>query len=234
METFIGILLKIVSIVMMILFIASVALLILTFRKPKKVSVLSLIITVAISLLTLVIFSALIKYDPPFWLWLLMAVIGIAIGYFWARTTKVFIKGNQVMNRNSIWYLVVWGGIFALNQLITIVTNRPPDIAMALLIISTATVWGTNGNIMRRYFQIRGGLQPQAAGQAVAAPAKPNLAIRMTSAKPTAPTTKAATSKIVAKIKASKPAAPDAGYCHKCGAPLRENASFCMKCGGKL
>jgi hypothetical protein len=233
METFIGILLKMLSIIMMILFIASVALLILTFRKPKKVSVLSLIITVAISLLTLVIFSALIKYDPPFWFWLLMAVIGIAIGYFWARTTKVFIKGNQVMNRNSIWYLVVWGGIFALNQLITIVTNRPPDIAMALLIISTATVWGTNGNIMRRYFQIRGGLQPQAEVQAAPAPAKPNT-IRTTSAKLTAPIIKAATSKIAAKLKSSRPAAPDAGYCHKCGAPLRENASFCMQCGGKL
>jgi uncharacterized membrane protein YdbT with pleckstrin-like domain len=33
--------------------------------------------------------------------------------------------------------------------------------SVALLIISTATVWGTNGNIMMRYFQARGSLQPQ-------------------------------------------------------------------------
>jgi len=163
MGTFIAVLLKIVSIVLMIVFIASVALLILTFRKPKKVSILSLLIAIAISLITLIIFASLTRYNPPLWLWFLMAILGIAIGWFWARTTRVYIKGDQVFSRNSIWYLVVWGGIFVLNQLIIIITNRPPDITMALLIISTAIVWGTNGNIMMRYLQARGSLQPQAA-----------------------------------------------------------------------
>jgi hypothetical protein len=67
----------------------------------------------------------------------------------------VFAQGNQVMSQNSVLYLGVWGGIFALNQLITIVTNRPTDIAMALLIVSTATVWGTNADILRRYAKIK-------------------------------------------------------------------------------
>ena len=243
METFIAILLKIVSIIMMVLFVASIALLVLTFRKPKKVSIPSLLITIGISLITLVIYSSLTKYEPPLWLWFLMAAIGIAVGWFWARSTRVYIKGEQVFSRNSIWYLVVWGAIFAINQLITILTNKPPDIAMAMLIVSTATVWGTNSNIMRRYFQMRGELQPQIAGQAASAPAKPNLTATTTPAKSTASAAKPVPAKVVAP-KTPAPAepkdakavakAPAAGFCPKCGAPLRPDASFCMKCGGKL
>ena len=238
METFISILLKIVSIVMLIVFILSIVLLIFTFRKPKKISILSISITIAISLITLVIFSSLTHYEPPLWTWFLMAIIGIAVGMFWARTTKVFTKGNQVMSQNSIWYLAVWGGVFAINQIITIVTNKPPDIAMALLILSTATVWGTNGDIIRRYFKIRSGGQPQIATQTAAArtavpsspPVKPAARQPVMAGTKAARTTAPATP---AKPKAAQ-VASSADYCPKCGAPLRPDASFCMKCGGKL
>ena len=238
MGTFISTLLKIISIMMTLVFIASVLLLIFTFRKPRKVSVLSLIITIAISLLTLVIFSSLIKYEPPFWLWIVMAVIGIAVGWFWARTTRVYIKGEQVMSQNSIWYLVVWGAVFAINQLITIITNRPPDIAMALLILSTATVWGTNGDIIRRYFKIRGVLQPQSASQTAQTSAKSNLADGTTLVKPTATTFRAASTPepLATSLHkdADKPPASALSKCPACGARLFEGDAFCMKCGGKL
>jgi hypothetical protein len=164
MEVLLSIFMKIISIAMLVVFILSVILMILTFRKPKKVSILSISITIVISLLTLVIFSSLTHYEPSPWLWILMVIVGIGIGMLWARTTKLFIRGNQVMSQNSILYIGVWGGIFTLNQLITIVTNRPPDIAMALLIISTATVWGTNAAIIRRYSKIRKELETTNSG----------------------------------------------------------------------
>lgn len=159
-----SILLKVVSMIMLIIFAISILLLILTYRKPKKVSLHSLAITLGVSLLSLVIFSAIIGYSPSFWLWLLMAIAGGAIGYFWARTTKVYLEKNQVKSQNSIWYLVVWGAVFFLNQLIIITTNRPPAIAMAMLIMSTFIVWGTAGSIIQRYFRLQPALAPQVAG----------------------------------------------------------------------
>jgi len=160
---------KLISIVMMIVFILSILMLVLTFRKPKKISLPSLAITLGISLLSMVVFSAIIGYSPSFGVWLLMALMGGTIGYFWAKTTNVYIESGQVKSQNSIWYIVVWGAVFALTQLITIVTNRPPPIAMAMLVMSTFIIWGTNGNIIRRYFR----LQPTLAGQAASAPAMP-------------------------------------------------------------
>lgn len=171
---------KFFSMLMLLVFVLSVLMLVLTFRKPKKVNLRSLGIALAMSLLSMAVFSAIIGYQASAWIWLLMALIGGVIGWFWARTTQVYLENNAVMSRNSIWYLVVWGGVFALNQLITITTSRPPNIAMPMLILSTFIVWGTNGNIIKRYFNLRPAplLQPAAvgaysSGPAMASPAQP-------------------------------------------------------------
>lgn len=155
MEVLLRLLLKTLSVITLIVFIVSVATLIVTLRKPRRVSIPSTVITVIISLMTLVAFSFLTRYRPPAWIWLLLVAAGIAIGAMWARTTRVFARGNQVMSQNSTLYLAVWGGIFAINQLVTIVTNRPPHVAMALLIVGTAIVWGTNGSIVHRYMRVK-------------------------------------------------------------------------------
>lgn len=160
---------KLISIVMMIVFILSILMLVLTFRKPKKISLPSLAITLGISLLSMVVFLAIIGYNPSFGVWLIMALIGGTIGYFWARTTNVYIESGQVKSQNSIWYIVVWGAVFALNHLITIITNRPPPIAMAMLVMSTFIIWGINGNIIQRYFR----LQPALAGHTAGTSAMP-------------------------------------------------------------
>jgi pSer/pThr/pTyr-binding forkhead associated (FHA) protein len=145
---------KLFSLLMVAFFMLSIIVLVITFRKPKKVSLLSIAITMGVSLISLVIFSAVIGYRIPGLLWLMLALIGAVVGYIWARTTRVYLENRQVMSRNSVWYIVVWGTVFAFNQILIIVTNRPPEIAMAMLVISTFIVWGTNGSIVQRYYQI--------------------------------------------------------------------------------
>jgi hypothetical protein len=153
---------KFLSIIMTIVFILSIVLLVITYHKPKKLSVQSLFIAIGISFLTLVIFSSLIGYKPSGWVCFTMIVIGAAIGVFWSRVSKVYLEKNQVMANNSVWYLVAWGAIFVLNQLITIATSRPPGIAMAMLIMSSAIVWGMNGSLLGRYYKVSSVMQPGA------------------------------------------------------------------------
>jgi hypothetical protein len=149
---------KTISAMLLLVFVLSVALLILSFRKPKKISVLSLILAILVSLITLTVFSFLIRYHPSIWLLVAMGCAGLLIGIVWSQTTRIYVENGKVMSRNSVWYLVVWGAIFALTQLISIVTNRPPPVIMALLIMSTASVIGMNGRIIRRYFVARAGI----------------------------------------------------------------------------
>jgi len=81
-----------------------------------------------------------------------MGLAGLFIGIVWSKSTQVYVENGKVMSRNSIWYLAVWGGVFALTQLISIVTKRPPSIAMALLVMSTGSIIGMNGRIIGKYF----------------------------------------------------------------------------------
>lgn len=165
MAAVIPIIMKIVSIVFLIVFILSVVFLVFTFRKPKKVSMLSLILPIVISLITFAVFSFFVNYKPSMLVLVLMGSAGLCIGILWSQSTRVYIDSGTVMSRNSIWYLVVWGAVFALTQLIFIVTQRPPSIIMALLIMSTASIIGMNGRIMQRYFSVRS--NPDTSGESL-------------------------------------------------------------------
>lgn len=162
MASILPVIMKIISVIFLMVFVLSVVFLIFTFRKPKKVSIFSLVLAVLISLITLTVFSLFIHYRPS---WLLIAVMGFAglcIGIVWSQSTRVYVENGKVMSRNSIWYLVVWGGVFALTQLISIVTQRPPSIIMALLVMSTGTIIGMNGSVMRKFLSARSSLDAPA------------------------------------------------------------------------
>jgi hypothetical protein len=152
MAAIMPLIMKTISIIFLIVFVFSVVLLIFTFRKPKKVSIPSLILAMLISLISLTVFSFFVKYRPSILLLIAMGLAGLFIGIVWSKSTHVYVENGKVMSRNSIWYLVVWGGVFALTQLISIVTKRPPSIAMALLVMSTGSIIGMNGRIIGKYF----------------------------------------------------------------------------------
>ena len=211
METVLSIVIKFVSVIMLIFSILSSLLLILTFRRPRKVSVPSLFITAAIGLVTLVVLAAFAAYEPELWVWIVMGIIGAGIGILQARTTRVYLEEARVMSRNSVWYIIVWAALLALNQLIIIITNRPPDITMAMLIMGTAVIWGTSGDIIRRYFKMRPAVSPvQAGGQSVSA-----------------------TSTVEPEETQKTHIAIPPAICKKCGHKVAQGDFFCNSCGEK-
>ena len=211
MDVFLSIVFKIVGVVMLILTVLSAILLVLTFSKPRKVSIPSLLIMIAIGLVTFIVFASLTNYQPQPWIWYVMGITGIGAGIVQARTTRIYIEHNQVMSRNSVWYLVVWSSLLAINQLIIIVTNRPPDIAMALLIMGTTVIWGTNGDIIRRYFKSVNSMKPAATTVGTASIDKSNNV-------PVAPVNTDDT-----KL-----------FCPACGKTAGGGDQFCTGCGGRV
>lgn len=231
MEIVISIFLKLLSIIMLILSILSSILLILTFRKPRKVSVPALFITAAIGLLTLAVLSAIAGYAPEAWVWVVMILAGAGVGVLQARTTRLYREDDRIMTRNSLWYIVVWATLLALNQLIIIVTNNPPAVTMALLIMGTAVVWGTSGDILRRYYKMKLlAAGPVAVGHAPVI-SLPETAVSKQGTGETAPFKTAFTD--IVETSAEKPAVP-AGFCKSCGHKLAEGDFFCHACGEKI
>lgn len=146
---------KIVSICSLLLCALSIITMILTFRKEKRVSVLTLTFSILVSMITLLLYSSLLAVPVSQTIFSLLIGCGLLAGGAWSMTTKLSMNNGQVKKRGNIYYLLIWGGIFILNQLITIFTGRPPKVAILLLILSTGLVVGSNGLILARSFHLK-------------------------------------------------------------------------------
>jgi hypothetical protein len=98
MASIIPIIMKTISIIFLLVFILSVVLLIFTFRKLKKVSIPSLILTIFISLVSLTVFSFFVKYRPSILLLIAMGLAGLLIGIVWSKLTRVYVENGKVMS----------------------------------------------------------------------------------------------------------------------------------------
>jgi hypothetical protein len=73
-------------------FALPVLMLSLTYRKPKKLTLRSIGVTMEMSLLTVIFFSSIIGYQTSIGVLLLMAFTGGALGWFGACTTEGYIE----------------------------------------------------------------------------------------------------------------------------------------------
>lgn len=151
----IPVLLKIASFLGLLLLLFSVLVMLLTFRKAKKVSPLSLVISMFFSLLSLIIYTELLQVRLSILWWIAGLGAGSLIGIGWSLTSRLFVEQGIIKTQGNIGYLVVWGLVFGLNQLITIITGRPIQIALLLLLSSTGLVLGNSSTILTRFYQMR-------------------------------------------------------------------------------
>ncbi len=116
--------LRVISIGAVVLMVLSVAIMLLTFRKARKISPLMLSISVAISVLCLTIYLLILNVSMSFGLWLLALIAGGALGVAWSITNTLFNDAGTIKDRGNIWYLAIWAAVFAFNLLVTIITGR--------------------------------------------------------------------------------------------------------------
>ena len=149
------ILLKVASIGAMVLLGLSILLMVLTFRKAKKVKPLALFISMLISLTSLIIYTELLKVRLEWWMWLAALCAGALIGVGWSLTSRLIKEGGLIKTQGNVWHLVVWGGVFAMNQLIVIITGRPVNVAMVMLLASTGLVMGNSITVLTRFYRMK-------------------------------------------------------------------------------
>jgi hypothetical protein len=146
--------LKVVSFGGTALFIFSIVIMLLTFRKAKKITPSSLAISAVMSLLSLFVYSFLLGARFPAWVGATSLTSGALIGAGWALTTPVHVKNGVVEREGTLWYLLVWGLIFAFNQLATTITGRPPQVAMMLLLLGTGVSVGNGGSLIAMFYRV--------------------------------------------------------------------------------
>ena len=146
---------KVASLFGIFLLLFSVAIMLLTFRKAKKVSPISLSIAIVTSLVCLVIYSYLLNVKISAGILMFTMLCGGMIGVGWSLASTISLEKGIVKYKGNIWHLAVWGMVFILNQLVTIITGRPPQIAILMLIASTGLVMGNSGSTLARFYHVR-------------------------------------------------------------------------------
>jgi len=146
---------KVASLFGIFLLLFSVAIMLLTFRKAKKISPISLSIAIVTSLVCLVIYSYLLNVKISAGILVFTMLCGGMIGVGWSLASSLFLEKGIVKYKGNVWHLAVWGMVFILNQLVTIITGRPPQIAILMLIASTGLVMGNSGSTLARFYHVR-------------------------------------------------------------------------------
>lgn len=131
--------------------VAMTFLMLLTFRKERRIGALSPLISAALTLLLLPGFILLSGARLNLLVGLPILAVGLAIGFLRGMTTRLYYKDGEVVGRNSMLFLLGWGGSLVLAQLLSM--GGSPLLASIGLIpafLSTGTQVGMNGNIFVR------------------------------------------------------------------------------------
>ena len=150
--------LQIINILLSLLTLILTGVMLFTFRKPRRITGVSSLVSVAISLFIPVIFLAISGSRPDLRLMLPLFSVGLLLGYLRGVTMKLEFVGDQVVGRHSRIFLLLWGFSLALNQgLSTFSSSILIGFGLASLFLSTGTQVGFYGILAAR----RMGLLPE-------------------------------------------------------------------------
>jgi len=132
----------------------SVVMMILTFRKASTVKPGALLLSLSITLITLGVQLLVSPVLPPMIVGLLAFAAGGMIGFGWSRTRLFFVDADQVRCRGTAWYLAVWAGTFALNQLMGSLAGGAPAAVAGTLLVGSGVVLGSTSEQLLRWRKI--------------------------------------------------------------------------------
>lgn len=147
--------LRLVAIGGTVLFMLFIVVMLLTFKKAKSLSPASLVISILLSLVTFWVYSLFLGVPVSGPVQCIGLLSGVLIGVGWALITPVKNHNGIVKREGNAWYLAVWGVVFAINQLASILTGRPPRIGMVLLLLGTGIVLGTSSSLIAMFYRAK-------------------------------------------------------------------------------
>ncbi len=99
------------------------------FRKPCPLKTGRLLLAAFLSLVLLFIYMLVGGLQLSWWVGSLVFLVGLFLGVISGLTAKMMRQGAQVVGRNSILALLLWGGSYAFSMLL----NLSPSLLLATL-----------------------------------------------------------------------------------------------------
>ena len=145
---------RVLSLVGTLMLLFSVMTMILTFRKASTVKPGALLVSLSVALGALSVQMLMSPALPPVALNILAFAGGSLVGFGWSRTRLFFVDGAEVRCRGTAWYLAIWGGTFALHQLMSVLAGGAPLAVASSLLVGSGIVLGSTGEQFFRWKRI--------------------------------------------------------------------------------
>ncbi len=141
---------RLLSIVGTILLVLSIIVMLVSFRKAREVSRLSVAFAVVVSLASTVVSLWLSPTGISVLLSAAALTGGAAMGAAWAETMLLYVDDTQVQVRGTIWSLLIWGLTVAFNQLVAIGLGRTPVMGAIATLVAFGIVSGHSLGLLVR------------------------------------------------------------------------------------
>jgi hypothetical protein len=158
-------LLRLVTFLCTLFSLLMTAIVLFTYRRERRVGVLSTLLSVALSLLMLGVF-VLLSGACLNWLVALPALaLGLLVGFVRGMATRLYYRDGWVVGRNSMLFLLGWGASLVLAQVLTLLGSALlASLGLLGLFLGTGTQVGIGVNVLLRRLFLR---PPPAEGGAV-------------------------------------------------------------------
>jgi len=127
-----------------------------TYRRPRQVRVLALLLSLLLSLIALPLFIWLSGARLNLWLGVPAFVLGLVVGTIRGLTTRLSYEGGQVVARRSWLFLLGWGASLVLAQALAMAGSALLAAAGLIpLYLATGTEVGIQANLLLRRIFLR-------------------------------------------------------------------------------
>gem|GEM_PF-7119242 len=130
--------LKLISVAFIGLFVISVALTAITFKKARALKPSSLMLTAAISLATMAVYLALLGAAANLLVGAGAFALGAVAGLAWGGATMVRREQGRVVSQGTTLSLLLWAATLVVSQAANLVAGGAPAPPIYLLALSTA------------------------------------------------------------------------------------------------
>jgi hypothetical protein len=139
------------------------AMVLISYRKPKRFTIKDQLASVALTVITLPIFILVSGARLNIWLGIVLLFLGGVFGVVRGMTVKMYIAEDEVISRNSMLSLLFWGGSVALSSLMSNLDSALlASLGLAPLVFSTGMQVAINGVMVLRRMMMKP-LQTQTA-----------------------------------------------------------------------
>jgi len=147
---------RIIGLLGTVLFGFSVIVMLLTFRKAKRLSPWMLALTAFISMFCTLLFFTLTASPLSKLVATIAACIGFAAGIGWSLRNLLFVDREIIQIRGTLWSLLIWAVSIAIPQLFGILGYRTPYTAALFSFFGMGLTVGNSLGLIKRYVNARG------------------------------------------------------------------------------